>query len=106
MRAIVLVSRCHRDANDAASSTVVFSPALQTTFTNDDPTEHWSPLPLIIDRKTLPFHSLAGWTSWVALGMTGDSVIRVRARNIEPDAVRLVVIDDLEPYLADDGLPR
>ena len=82
------------------------SPALQATFTDDDPTEHWSPLPLIVDGMTVPFRSLVGWTSWIALGVTNGSVIGVQARNIEPDSVRPVVIDDLEPYLADDGLPR
>jgi hypothetical protein len=33
-------------------------------------------------------------------------VIGVPAHNIDPVTVRLVVIDDLEPYLADDGLAR
>jgi len=82
------------------------SPTLQATFTDDDPTEYWSPLPLIVDGQTVTFRWLVGWTSWVALGVTNDSVVGVQARNIEPDSVRLVGIDDLEPYLADDGLPR
>jgi hypothetical protein len=82
------------------------SAALQATFAADDPTEQWSPLPLIVDGQTVTLRWLVGWTSWVALGVTNDSVVGVQARNIEPDSVRLVVIDDLEPYLADDGLPR
>jgi hypothetical protein len=39
------------------------SAALQATCTADDPTEHWSPLPLLVDGETVPFRSLAGWTS-------------------------------------------
>jgi hypothetical protein len=82
------------------------SPALQATFTAADPTERWSPLSLLVEGQPVQFRSLIGSTSWVTLALVGDAVIAIQARSIEPDAVRLVVIGDLEPYLVDDGLPQ
>jgi hypothetical protein len=52
------------------------------------------------------FRFLIGRSSWVAVGLGDDAVIDVMARNMDPTALRLAVINDLEPYLVDDGSPR
>jgi hypothetical protein len=78
------------------------SQALRSTFTEPDPTARWSPLELTLEGTPTTFLSLTGPVSWIAI----RAVIGVLVRNLDVGPVRLAMIEDLEPYLADDGLPR
>jgi hypothetical protein len=79
--------------------------AVRPTFTSPDPTESWGDLALMVDGQRRAFRFLAAGSSWVALGRVGDRLVAVEARHLDPAGVGLVTIDDVEPYLADDGLP-
>jgi hypothetical protein len=59
----------------------------------------------MVDGRRSAFRYLAAGSSWVALGRVDDGIVAVEARQIDPDDVGLVTVDDVEPYLADDGLP-
>jgi hypothetical protein len=79
--------------------------AVRPTFSSPDPTASWGELTLTVDGRRSAFRFLTGGSSWVALGRVGDGIVAVEARHIDPADVGLVTVEDVEPYLADDGLP-
>lgn len=52
------------------------------------------------------FRSLAAGSFWVALARTGDSLVTVEARHLDPQDIGLVTMDDVEPYLRDAPTPH
>jgi hypothetical protein len=80
--------------------------AHRAPFGPDDPDSWWDPVELGVDRVPTPFRLLRSGAHWVALGRGDGCLITVAARHVEPDAVRLVTIDDPVAYLDDDAQPR
>jgi hypothetical protein len=71
-----------------------------------EPPSWWDPVGLVVDGVPTPLRLLRSGAQWIAVGATGGHVLAVTARHVEPAAVRLVQVTDVEPYLADDGGPR
>jgi hypothetical protein len=82
-----------------------YSDALRATFAANS-VDQWDVCPILVAENEVEFRCLTWRNLWVALGVVDGLVLGVEARNIAPTDVRLVVIDDLEPYLVDTGLPR
>lgn len=81
------------------------SDALTQTFRASDPTAGWDPLHIAVDGTDHPFRALRSASHWTALGVVGSTMIGIEARHIDPEAIRLVSVDDLDPYLRDSGMP-
>jgi hypothetical protein len=76
--------------------------AIRRTFTGPDPTSGWDETTLLVDGVRMPFRSLTSDGCWVALGRVGAGFVSLEARHVDIADVRLAVIDDTTPYLADD----
>lgn len=79
--------------------------ALRSTF-HDPELGQWDELPLEVDGATTTFRALQSASGSVALVTHRDVVIGLRAQAVNLDSIRLIELSDLEPYLADNGLPR
>jgi hypothetical protein len=79
---------------------------VRPAFTSDDPTGTWPELTLPVDGQGTAFRSLAHGPFWVALGRTGQCLVTVEARAVRRDAIGLVVVDDVDPYLTPGPSPN
>lgn len=80
-------------------------PAIRDTFRSDDPLAAWDEVGLNVDGEVVTFHALFSEPYWVAVREAGDCLVSIEARHAHPNLVYLVKIQDIEPYLADDGRP-
>lgn len=57
-----------------------------------------------VDGRAVEFQLARSADEWLAVGALGTTSVAIEGSNIEPDAIRLERISDLEPYFR--GLPR
>jgi hypothetical protein len=79
--------------------------ALRPAFTSADPTATWAALTLPVDGEPTAFRLLGAGGSWVALGRVDRRLVAIQGRHVDPASLALVTVEDVEPYLSDDGLP-
>lgn len=79
---------------------------IRPAYTSDDPTAAWSELVLPVDGSPTAFRSLAHGDHWVALVRTEGILVGIEARHIDRSDVGLVVVNDVESYLAEPPTPH
>jgi hypothetical protein len=80
-----------------------YSDEIRESFRSADPTGSWQEMTLDLDGHPTSFRSLTAGSSWVALRQGSGGLVAIRARHIDPTEVHLVTVEDVEPYLTDDG---
>ncbi|HEY3209300.1 MAG TPA: hypothetical protein VGL18_05840 [Actinomycetota bacterium] len=60
---------------------------------------HWNKVPLPVDRRSAEFDYLEEQPDWIACGVIGGLVVRIRGHRFPLDHVRLVTIADVEQYI-------
>jgi hypothetical protein len=76
------------------------SASLRSTF-GDPELSEWHELSIPVDGRLVQFKSLEGPPAWIAIAAHGGVVISLEARNVAVSTIRLVEIDDLEPFFVD-----
>ena len=79
--------------------------AVRGAFTDGDPLATWSGAFVTVERQPLPCRFVVGGDWWGVILVVGNQPIKLIGRNISFDKVRLTQIEDVEPYLADNGGP-
>ena len=88
------------------SETDEHSVQIRDTFRASDPTAAWESTAIDVGGTRTEFKMLSIRSSWVALGGGPGCLISIEARHLDSGQVHLVVIEDREQYLADDGATR
>jgi hypothetical protein len=59
----------------------------------------WEGVDLDVDRDPVPFAILRHDDLWIGLGRIADVYVSIASRGIEAGSIRLVSVDDIEPYI-------
>jgi len=79
---------------------------VRASFSEEDPAGSWDLVTASISDDPHPLRVLRADPAWVGFAEASDQLVTIVARHIAPEAVRLVVVDDIEMYLKEDGRPR
>ena len=76
---------------------------VRPTFQDQEPTQSWNDISILVEGELISFRSLAARPWWVAIARIDEMVVSICARCVRPEEVSLVVIGDVDLYLT--GLP-
>jgi len=60
---------------------------------------HWSKASIPVDGHRIDFDRLEEADDWVARAVVGDLVVTIEGHRFDVESVRLVTVDDVEPYI-------
>jgi hypothetical protein len=79
---------------------------VRSTFLSAEPTAAWDNTLLSVGTRPVPFRSLMAEPWWVALAHVNDQLVAVLSRHTTAVDVRLVAVEEVQPYLSFDAGPR